>query len=294
MRSSCLCPAVLVLASIGCLLTPHAAAAQEASSSIEWKPGWREVGPVNYALATGLIAGLYGMETLVETPPRRLHGEFPGDGVVRSVVVADSTEGRDTAVELSDVGLYSSLLYPILDAMVVGGFVHGDANTTWQLLVINAQALGTAGLFGRLGQKLVGRERPYVQECEPTDDRYHGFCPPGRPNESFISGHTAVSTAAAALACVHHLHVPLYGGGLPDQLACAGAASVALATSTLRLVGDMHYISDVVMGLGVGAASGFLLPYMLHYQLDGDGEAGGAWVPVADRDRMGVQYIRQF
>ncbi len=46
---------------------------------------------------------------------------------------------------------------------------------------------------------------------------------------------------------------------------CATGFVLAAATAALRVVGDMHYLTDVLMGAVVGTATGFLVPYLLHY-----------------------------
>ena len=69
----------------------------------------------------------------------------------------------------------------------------------------------------------------------------------------------------AALTCVHHQHLPLYGGGFANLAPCLVMMGVAATTGVLRLVYDEHWASDVITGWAVGAASGYVLPSLLHY-----------------------------
>ena len=80
-----------------------------------------------------------------------------------------------------------------------------------------------------------------VQLLTPEGERLHhpdydvDCANPDQHNVSFTSGHTLMSFAGAGLTCVHHMHLPLYGGGLPDSLACAAAIGLAHAEGFLRV-----------------------------------------------------------
>ena len=41
--------------------------------------------------------------------------------------------------------------------------------------------------------------------------------------------------------------------------------TAAAAVGTLRIVGDQHYASDVLLGAGIGTMSGLGIPWLLHY-----------------------------
>ena len=70
---------------------------------------------------------------------------------------------------------------------------------------------------------------------------------------------------AATLTCVHHSHLPLYGGGAGDTVACGVMLGAALMNGFGRVVTEKHYPSDLVVGFGVGAFAGWVLPELLHY-----------------------------
>ena len=82
-----------------------------------------------------------------------------------------------------------------------------------------------------------------------------------RPNgldlNSFPSGHSAKAFMGAELARIE------YGGEHPWLV--AGAYTVAVATSALRVYNNHHWLSDVIAGAGVGILSArigyWLLPY---------------------------------
>jgi membrane-associated phospholipid phosphatase len=80
--------------------------------------------------------------------------------------------------------------------------------------------------------------------------------------------------------------LPLYGGGLPDVLACAIPLVVATGVSVLRLAADRHYASDVIVGALAGFGGGFGLPTLLHY---GGGAAKTVTlVPSATEEYVGI------
>ena len=93
------------------------------------------------------------------------------------------------------------------------------------------------------------------------------------------------SFAGAGLMCVHHEMLPLFGGGAPDTWACVWAVSAATVTSSLRLVADEHWTSDVLLGAGLGWVYGYCLPKLLHFHAKkrAPPPAGGTaftWMPT--------------
>jgi hypothetical protein len=64
---------------------------------------------------------------------------------------------------------------------------------------------------------------------------------------------------------VHHAYLHLYGSRIGDALACVAAEGTAAAVGVLRTVADKHYLSDVLVGLGVGTLSGVGIP-LLYYR----------------------------
>ena len=71
---------------------------------------------------------------------------------------------------------------------------------------------------------------------------------------------------AAGLTCTHHGHLPLYGGGAPDMVACGVMIGAAGATGIGRLMTEKHHLSDVIVGWGMGVVAGWVLPEVLHYR----------------------------
>jgi membrane-associated phospholipid phosphatase len=87
-----------------------------------------------------------------------------------------------------------------------------------------------------------------------------------------MSGHSTASFTLAGLTCIHHAYLPLYGGGAPDALACAGSMAAATTVAMMRVVSDQHYLSDVIIGSAFGALAGVGMPWLLHYRGGGSAD----------------------
>src|SRR5687768_16344268 len=116
---------------------------------------------------------------------------------------------------------------------------------------IDLEAFGIVGglLWG--SQLFIGREGPYVQvcredagfaareqDCQPSDDW----------NRSFFAGHPATGVTAAALTCLHHSRLPLYGR-VGDPLICGATIVIATANSVTRVMTEKHYGTDLAVGV---------------------------------------------
>jgi membrane-associated phospholipid phosphatase len=194
----------------------------------------------------------------------------------------EAKSARDKARDASDVLLIALTNQLAVDAVAVTWWGFDRPAVTWQLVLIDIETLSVNAALSGLVSGLTSRERPYVAEqCarrppeEQTDE-----CVGKRRHRSFFSGHSSTSFAAAGLMCMHHAHLPLYGGGAADAIACGASLAAAATVGTMRVLSDQHWVSDVVVGATVGTTVGFGLPYLLHYR-------GGALPQVSD-DAGGV------
>ncbi len=105
---------------------------------------------------------------------------------------------------------------------------------------------------------IVNRTRPYVyNENAPLDIRMDG-----QSKLSFFSGHTshtaAVSFMFAKIINDYHPNMSLKGKlGL-----WSGAALVPAAAAYLRVQSGKHFPTDVMVGYGIGATIGWLVPHL--------------------------------
>ncbi|HEX6765938.1 MAG TPA: phosphatase PAP2 family protein, partial [Polyangiaceae bacterium] len=218
-------------------------------------------------------------------------------------------DGRDRAATWSDNVYYVLAAYPfVVDTAIVAAGVHGSGDVTVQMLAMNLESYAFAGAIALSAEK-VGRARPMTADCR-KDPKYSDKCDSEVDLAlSFMSGHTTVAFASAGLICVHHQHLPLYGGGVPDLAACLLGLSAATTAGALRITSDNHWTSDVLLGAGVGIFGGYFLPSLLHYGfasgppkgaslLPTFGGSDGAWAavlaPEVDVDRLGARFVGVF
>lgn len=242
--------------------------AQDRDGRLQWSPDWARVHPASYAITTAVASSSLIFDHLYESGPEaQLRGPTVIDAPVRAALMATSDEGRDLAGTISDILLGTMLAWPVLDALVVAGIVDTNPDVAWQLTWITAESYALEMLVNTLFKQLVARERPFGSRCT-LEDRFEnpGRCGPSGRLRSFYSGHSSFSFSAAGQVCVTHLHLPLYGSDVADGIACGAALAIASTVAILRVVGDYHYLTDILVGAAVGFTTGFLMPYLLHYQ----------------------------
>lgn len=234
--------------------------------SLVWQPEWRRFGWWNAAVlgaaaGTALVALAVGPD---EADPRRWTWAVDED--VRSWARADSASGRRASRRVSDVAVALEISYAFVgDAILNAGVIHQSPDVAWQLALIDAQVLALS-----LGAQLatatwVSRERPYVRDCAGEATTQDGSsCTGGYRYRSFYSGHTSTAFAMAAATCTHHAHLPLYGRGV-RWVPCAGSLAAGAVAGAARIVGDHHFLTDVLVGAAAGSAIGWLVPW-LHYR----------------------------
>lgn len=260
------------------------------ADDLQWAPGWTRVGPghlVGVGLTLGMTAGAMQL-------PQAEAGFDDGvlfDNFLREHLVLGSRRARGTAEAVGDVLYWGLFLYPpVIDIGVVTLAVHQSPDVAWQLLWMDAQAYGLAGLVSRVTQKLVGRQRSYNGECEHDPTYDDGCDDPGDRNQSFVSGHTAIAFTGATLMCAQHLRLDLYRNEAADALACSLGLAAASYVGYSRILADRHYATDVLAGVALGVASGWLVPELLYYHF-GDGwsaEHRIAIAPAANASMIGV------
>lgn len=230
-----------------------------------WNPEWPRFGTADWII-TGAGAAIALGAAIV--PPQKKHA-FGGvlfDDEARRVLRMPTSEGRYIARDASDVILSLEATWPLfVDALITTWWYRGSPDAAGQMALVDAQALSIVTAIQGATNTIVSRERPYGQICGTAEQ-------PGSTNDcegnvryrSFFSGHSAFTFMSAGLICVHHQKLDLLRGG-GDEIACVAAYTGAAATATLRVMGDMHYVSDVAVGAGVGTLVGLAVP-LLHYR----------------------------
>ena len=260
-----------------CLLFVTCAAftarADAGAGAVEWRPEWRRV---NLFEGLALIpAGglLWAIETQWKPPSEpNWRGGIGADDLARELLRGETRELQRTAAKFSDVLFIGGVVAPILiDVGVVALGIHRKPDLAWQMFLIDLQSLFVAGLVSLSAEHGVGRTRPFVEDCGEDgvvrDDEGRTFqrCGSSSETKSFFSGHASATATVAGLTCIHHQHLPLYGGGFADLAPCLFTIAVSASTGMGRIIADRHWTSDVLLGWSVGALSGYILPALIHY-----------------------------
>jgi membrane-associated phospholipid phosphatase len=237
---------------------------KDAPPPLIWK--WNTFSLADYII-TGVGAGITLTASIVK--PRAKHSLSGGVGIdddVRDKLRANKLADRYVFRDASDVGLSLAVTWPfVADALTTAWWYRGSRETAQEMALISLETLAISGAIQGTTNVLVSRERPFGQGCgegELPEDALD--CTGSFHYRSFFSGHSAFSFTGAALICVHHFENDLLGPPW-DALSCIGGYGVAATTATFRVVADVHYASDVLIGASLGTLVGYTVP-LLHYR----------------------------
>jgi hypothetical protein len=232
---------------------------------LEWDPAFNRMDAPEIIVTSIAVAAAL---TTQIAPPLSTHWQGPilFDSGARNALRLPSYQAQLDARDVSDVGLALITTFPVLvDSLIVAYWYRGSDDVALQMTLIDAEAMsisaaiqGTANFFG-------GRERPYGSECGGAIPSTSSDCTSPTRYRSFFSGHSTLSFTSASLICAHHEALELFESGA-DLATCVSAFVAAGAIATLRVAGDVHYMSDVLSGAIVGTAVGLGVPLLHHYR----------------------------
>ena len=215
-----------------------------------------------------VVMGVGGALTLgaAIVPPFSKHASGPilFDNSVRNVMRPRDIQTRYAFRDASDVMLSVEVTWPFfVDALATAWWYHGSREAAQEMALVSLETLAVAGAFQGVTNTIVSRERPYGENCGTDALPSNSIdCDSNSHYRSFYSGHTAFSFTSAALICVNHMDNDLLPGPW-DALSCLGGYAMAATTATFRVVGDVHYASDVLTGALAGTLIGYGIP-LLH------------------------------
>lgn len=251
---------------------------------VVWDPGWKRFELGNY-IGSGIMAAATIGSLAIPPSEGRWQQTNSFDVRARNALRFDNETGRNAARDASDIMLAASTNLLLVDTLIVAWWGHDAGDAAWEMALMSVEALLFNNAINGLVAAFASRERPYGAElCVGKDDEELTECTSSKRYRSFFSGHSSTTFAVAGLTCMHHSHLPLYGGGLPDILACASAFGVAAGTATLRVVADQHWTSDVLLGAAFGTFSGTFIPWVLHYRT-------GDLPDAPDPDAISIQVV---
>lgn len=180
----------------------------------------------------------------------------------------------ENANSISDIPFGASFILPF-------GLLFNDEinDHSGQFIGMYLQSLSTTSALYAVTAGLVNRSRPYVYD----EDVSIGRRTSKNGQRSFYSGHVAASATATFFAA------KVYCDYNPDATGkgyiWAAAATVPAVVGYFRLQAGQHFLTDILLGYGLGAASGILIPEM-HKTANSSLEV----TPVGGRNFRGEDY----
>jgi membrane-associated phospholipid phosphatase len=216
--------------------------------------------PLRYDwLVDGVVTGALAASTITlillndQLAPLQCKWCVPGtiDGNLSKSVSWSNPQTADT---LSNV-MQFVIPVGVMGFGVIQGYRFDDPAAGWSAALLITQATSLAMLVNTVVKYSVGRARPYVWQGNP--DLYPGA---SDANLSFFGGHTtfvfAVVVSGSTLFFMQDMP------GAPWVLGIGLTA--AAFTGYLRMAADKHYLTDVLVGAGVGSLIGWAVPYLFH------------------------------
>jgi membrane-associated phospholipid phosphatase len=248
-----------------------------AQSSSPYKTSFKVDGSIT-AAGMGLSGlGLYLMQQKSAFTPEQ--AEAVQKSNVNSFDRFSAGNHSESAKNVSDVMLYSSLAAPALLL-----FDPEIKAKTGQVLALYVETMAITGSLFTMASAANPRVRPLVYDksgAVPTNEKTRA-----NAHNSFYAGHTAaVSTITFFTAKVFHDFNP---DSPARPFVWAGAALVPAAVGYLRLEAGKHFLSDNMIGYGVGAAVGILVPQLHKKGQDSGLSLSPSVIPVLGENLDGV------
>ena len=204
-----------------------------------------------------------------------------GENSVRDLLRGGSRPTREAFARTGDAVLVALTAYPFLvDSLIDSGLSSHDWTQATQFSLIAGQSFLMTLLLRSLSKVAIGRDRPFQQECG-ANPSYDSECNTPESRNSFFSGHAAFAFTGAGLICSAHEKGVLAGGSAPCYVSLGLATFVALT----RVIADKHYLSDTVVGAGIGLVSGYLIPRWINYGSSSSNQALSI-TPMVAREGM--------
>lgn len=150
---------------------------------------------------------------------------------------------------------------------------------TGQVLGLYLESMATTGAMYAITAGLVNRSRPYVYDEENDLDRRLS----NNGQRSFYSGHVAAAATATFFTA------KVYSDFNPDANGkfwiWTGAAAIPATVGYFRLMAGQHFLTDVILGYGLGAAVGILVPEIHKVKSD-----RLSFYPTGGTNNLGIQY----
>jgi membrane-associated phospholipid phosphatase len=208
-------------------------------------------GAVAWWIISEILKGEIGPSTCAWCDP-------PGvDIAVRDALHWGDSDSPDTISYLTALAAGPIVVFG-LDLLAAYG--EGQLDAGWVDLLLIAEATAIAMAINQTVKLIAARERPFVNALDATPEEKDRTAQPSDNNLSFYSGH---ATFVFALAVAGGTIATMRGYRLMPWI-WTGGLVVAIATAYLRIAADRHYLSDILVGVAAGSATGFVIPFFFH------------------------------
>jgi len=175
-------------------------------------------------------------------------------GFDRGIRDALKWDHRLVAVKVSDLLGFAAAPTALGILMIAASGEHRSLRRTFDDQAPMIESAIIVSLMQSTTKYIVRRSRPFVRFAPPGRVFYHD------DNTSFWSGHvSAVFAETFACGIVAHER----GYALEPAIWATGL-TIGTVTAYLRMAADMHYASDIAVGVLVGIGVGTAVPYLLH------------------------------
>lgn len=261
---------VLLLILTACLF--QLGFAQQSSSPYEWD--WTRDGIWTGLGLAGSVGGfllIQNKEGLTESELAEIVAKQENINFMDRWVAGNYSED---ASKLSDIPFGVSFAVPFALLLDDGANEHAG-----QLFGIYIESLATTAALFTMTAGLVNRNRPYVYNDElDLNDRLSA-----KGQRSFYSGHVAAAaTATFFTAKVYSDFNPEAEGKV---WIWTGAAVVPGLVGYLRMEAGQHFLTDVLLGYGLGAVTGYFVPELHKSKND-----AMSFYPVGGENTVGDSY----
>jgi len=242
-----------------CLAAPGARAAEDAPADPGPAPA-RKLTPLTYDWTIdGVVTGALAASTLTlillnhQLAPLDCKWCVPGtlDGNLSKSAAWSNPHAADTVSNVMQFAVPAG----VMGFGLIQAYLLDDPAAGWSDVLLITEATSLAMLANTIVKYSVGRARPYVWQGNPGL-----YSSATDANVSFFGGHTtfvfAVVVSGSTLFFMQDMP------GAPYVLGFGLAA--AAFTGYLRMAADKHYLTDILVGAGVGSLVGWAVPYLFH------------------------------
>lgn len=154
--------------------------------------------------------------------------------------------------DASYIPFQASFAMPVLMALID----KNERSKFGQLMVLYTETMAVTGSLFTMATGNVYRSRPYVYNTSLDPE----FRKDKNSQRAFYAGHTA-ATAAATFFMAKAFH-DFNPGSKAQPYVWGLAAAVPALVGYMRYKAGMHFLSDNLLGYGMGAAAGLLVPQL--------------------------------